>query len=186
MLITLSEKSKKIIIERSVAALEKGGIVVYPSDTVYGIAVDATDPEAIKKLDLLKDRKLDQKYSFNFSSLEMIKKFSHLEKFQENIITKYLPGPYTFVISDELSVRVPQNSIITEIVKALGKPVTGTSANVTGKQPATNLKNLDPRIYLAADIIIDDLDFKPQKPSTVVDIRQKEAKTIRLGELPFP
>ncbi|MDH4358545.1 MAG: L-threonylcarbamoyladenylate synthase [Candidatus Berkelbacteria bacterium] len=186
MLLTLSDKSKKIIIERSVSALERGGIVVYPSDTVYGIAVDASNPGAVKKLDLLKNRKLDHKYSLNFSNLEMIKKFRQLEKFQEQIIAKYLPGPYTFILDDNLSIRIPQNSIITEIVSAFGRPATGTSANLTGKPPATTLKNLAPKIYLAADIIIDDPGFKPQKPSTVVDIRQKESKIIRLGKLSYP
>jgi L-threonylcarbamoyladenylate synthase len=184
--ILLNEKNYPLIIEKSINALSRGGIVVYPSDTVYGIAVDATDPEAIKKLDALKQRRSNQKYSYNFSDINMVKKYASINEDQEKILKQYLPGPYTFIVGKNISVRIPKDSVITEICKHFGKPITATSANITGHRPATNIKNLDAKIYLKADVIIEDFDFKPKQPSTVVDISADTPTVIRLGELPFP
>lgn len=185
MQITLDEGTRGAIVEKAVNALSKGGIIVYPSDTVYGIAVDATDAQAVLNLDKLKGRRNDQKYSYNFSDIEMVKKFHEISADQEKILRKYLPGPYTFILSSDFSVRIPKNCIIIEIVRALGKPVTATSANHSGNKPAGSTKTLDAKIYLAADLIIEDPNFESHKPSTLVDISSKPYKVLREGELPF-
>lgn len=185
MQITLDERTKGSIIEKAVNVLSRGGIIVYPSDTVYGIAVDATDAQAVLSLDRLKGRRNDQKYSYNFSDVEMIKKFHEISDDQEKILKKYLPGPYTFILSPDLSVRIPKDCVITEIVKALGKPVTATSANRTGNQPAGSTRTLDAKIYLAADLIIEYPEFEPRKPSTIVDISKTPYKILREGEAKF-
>jgi L-threonylcarbamoyladenylate synthase len=184
--IILSDSTRKQVVEKAISVLQKGGIVVYPSDTVYGMAVDATNSSAIHKLDQLKGRRLDQKYSYNFSDLKMIEKFCDVSDRQREILKKYLPGAYTFVLSEDNSVRIPKGSIILEIVRAFGKPTTATSANLTGKSPATSIKNLDPKIYLAADLIIEREDFVSSQPSTVVDISQDKPVILRSGGLPFP
>jgi len=186
MQIILSQDSRQMVIDRAVAVLERGGIVVYPSDTVYGLAVDATNPEAIAKLNKLKNRKLGQRYSFNFGTIGMVKEFCNMTETQESILKNYLPGPYTFIINEEISVRIPKDNIITEIAKAFEKPVTATSANVTGKAPATSTKNLDAKIYLAADLIIEKPDFVASEPSTIVDISTANHKVLREGAFKFP
>jgi len=175
-----------MVIDRAVAILARGGILVYPSDTVYGLAVDATNSSAIDKINKLKNRRDDQKYSFNFSDIEMIKKFSNITPEQEKILRKYLPGPYTFVLTEDVAVRIPRNNIIVDIARAFGKPITATSANVTGKSPAISTKNLDPKIYLASDLIIETPDFKPSSPSTIVDISSPDHKVTRQGAFKFP
>jgi len=186
MQIVINPKNIPIILEKAKSILEKGGIVVYPSDTVYGIAVDATNLEAIKKLSHLKMRNPDQKYSYNFSDIEMIKKYHNLTAEQEKILKKYLPGPYTFILSDDLSVRIPKNSIIVDITRNFGRPTTATSANITGRMPATRIGELDAKIYLKSDLIIEDPNFQPHQPSTIVDISKEPFSVLRHGELPFP
>jgi tRNA threonylcarbamoyl adenosine modification protein (Sua5/YciO/YrdC/YwlC family) len=176
-----------MIVDKAVSVLEKGGIVIYPSDTVYGIAVDGTNATALQKLDRLKNRRPDQKFSYNFSDLEMVKKFyPDLTSKQEEVLLKYLPGPFTFIVATDVSIRIPKNSVITDISKALGRPTTATSANITGKSPATSIKNLDAKLYLAADLLIEDKDFSANELSTIVDIRTTEPKIIRQGSLQFP
>jgi len=186
MQIILNEKNQQLIIDKAVNILGKGGMVVYPSDTVYGIAADATNESSVGKLDRLKDRRNDQKYSYNFSDIDMVKKFFKLEDFQEEILNKYLPGPYTFVLHENLSVRIPKDCIIVPITASLGKPTTATSANITGKTPATNIKNLDAKIYLAADLLIEGQEHSGAQPSTVVDIITKDFKVLRPGSGIFP
>ena len=186
MQILLNEENRQNIIDKAVNALKKGNMVVYPSDTVYGIAADGTSQEATRKLDELKKRPGGQKYSFNFSSIEMVKNYCDLTPSQEKILRKYLPGPYTFVLSPEIAVRIPKDSIITDITEAFGKPTTATSANISGREPAVSIKTLDAKIYLAADLLIEHSDFKPTHISTIVDISGDEPKIIRKGGLPFP
>ena len=186
MQIILNEDTRRSVVEKAVSVLKKGGIVVYPSDTVYGIAVDATNGSAIQELSNLKKRRPDQKYSYNFSDVGMVDAFCNLDKKKLDILKKYLPGSYTFIIDEGTSVRIPEGTIITEVVKGFGKPVTATSANVTGKLPATSIKNLDAKIYLAADLIIEDPNFEPKQPSTIVDISANPPKVVRAGELPYP
>lgn len=186
MQIILSRESEASVVEKAVTVLGKGGIVVYPSDTVYGLAVDATNQSAILNLAKLKNRRVDQKFSFNFSDLDMVKKFCEISDYQEKTVSKYLPGPYTFVINKDISIRIPKDNIITKIVRSFGKPVTATSANITGKSPATSTRNLDAKIYLAADLIIEAPDFVGSAPSTVVDITSEEARVLRQGSFKFP
>lgn len=172
--------------DKAIDVLSKGGMIVYPSDTVYGIAVDGTNGEAIRKLEDLKGRRQDQKFSFNFADMTMVKKYLTITEKQEKILDKYLPGPYTFITSDDVSIRIPKESIIVEITRAYGKPTTATSANLTGNNPATSIKNLHSKIYLKADLLIEDPTFTAKQPSTVVDIKTDEPKVLREGELPFP
>lgn len=185
MQITLNEQNKGLVINKAVASLEKGGIIVYPSDTVYGIAVDALNQTAVQAITELKGRRPDQKFSYNFSNIEMIEKFVEINEKQKEILKKYLPGPFTFIIKDEVAVRIPKNSIITAITEAYGKPTTATSANLTGMPTITSIKSLDAKIYLAADLIIEDIEFNGAKPSTVVDLRSEPFRVIRQGEPPF-
>lgn len=185
MQITLNEQNKGLVINKAVASLEKGGIIVYPSDTVYGIAVDALNQTAVQAITDLKGRRADQKFSYNFSSIDMIERFVEINEKQREILKKYLPGPFTFIVKDEVSVRIPKDSIITEVTEAFGKPTTATSANLTGMPTITSIKSLDAKIYLAADLIIEDTNFVGAKPSTVVDLRSEPYKIVRQGELPF-
>jgi len=185
MQIVLNDQNYKKIIDKSIDVLTKGGMIVYPSDTVYGIAVDGTNAVAIKKLEDLKGRHQDQKFSYNFSDIDMVKKYLTLTEKQEKILKNNLPGSFTFVISDDASVRIPKDSIIIDITRAFGKPTTATSANLTGNDPATSIKNLHAKIYLSADLIIEKTDFKARKPSTLVDIKGATLKVLREGELPF-
>jgi L-threonylcarbamoyladenylate synthase len=186
MQIILNEENHKKVVDKAIDVLSKGGMVVYPSDTVYGIAVDGTSGEAIHHLEELKGRRPDQKFSFNFSDMDMVNKYLTLPEKQKKILQNYLPGPYTFVIADDVSIRIPTESIIVDITRAFGKPTTATSANLTGGSPATSIKNLHAKIYLKAELLIEKPDFVPQKPSTVVDLRGDEPKVLRKGELPFP
>jgi L-threonylcarbamoyladenylate synthase len=115
----------------------------------------------------------------------MVGKYHDLTDEERSILEKYLPGPFTFILEDDLSVRIPENSIITEITEHYGKPTTATSANLTGEQPVDSIKTLNVKIYLAADLIIENPQFVASAPSTLVDLRSKPFKVLRQGKLPF-
>lgn len=185
MQIALNNQNKPKIIEKAIDILSKGGIIVYPSDTVYGLATDATNPVAVDKIEKLKGSGPEKKFSSNFSNIQMIGQYHSLTDEEKTILEKYLPGPFTFILEDELSVRIPKNSIITEITGHYGKPTTATSANLTGEQPVDSIKTLNAKIYLAADLIIEDPEFVASAPSTLVDLRSKPYKVLRQGKLPF-
>jgi len=192
MQIILSEDTRRAVIEKAVNALKKGGMVVYPADTVYGIAVDATNAAAIQKLDVLKSRKSGQKYSSNFSDIEMVKEFCEVSKSQEKILNKYLPGPFTFILerktsnsvarevalrSNSVGVRIP-NCKFTEIVRRAKIPFVTTSVNISGKKYATSIKDIEREIFDRVDIIIEN-GVLNRRPSILLDYRESIPKIIK-------
>ena len=115
-------------IREAVRVLERGGLVVYPTETCYGLGADATNPEAIKKVYLLKKRPLDKPLSVIVDSLEMIRMYAVISKDVEKLIEEYMPGPVTLVVKNksfprilcggELTVgfRIPDHVIAFELV----------------------------------------------------------------------
>jgi len=137
------KKSKKVINE-AVKVLQKGGLVVFPTETLYGIGADATNPKAIKKLNNYKKRPFGKPYSIAVSDQKMAEEYVELNQTARNLYRQFLPGPVTIVSSGKhkvapgvesetgtLGIRIPDYPLVTEIVKNLGKPITATSANAT-------------------------------------------------------
>ncbi|MCD8484513.1 L-threonylcarbamoyladenylate synthase [Candidatus Woesebacteria bacterium] len=137
-------------VERAVAALEQGQLVIYPTETSYGIAADATRLEAIERLRAYKGNRQNKPFSIVMADQTMAESFVTLTDTARRLYTEHLPGPLT-VISDSLpetvapgvanadgsiGVRIPDYPVILEVVKQFGRPVTATSANPSdGKQP---------------------------------------------------
>ncbi|MBU2578871.1 threonylcarbamoyl-AMP synthase [Patescibacteria group bacterium] len=162
------------LIQKAIEILKKGGIIIYPTDTCYGIGVDATNKEAIKKLINLKGRNFGKSISIivkNFKMANEIGKFNYQTK---KLFKKYLPGPLTLVIKKKKSIyqlpniltagkkkigiRMPDNKIALELVKKFNKPITATSANISNKSECYSMqeilkqfkKNINPRIHFLA------------------------------------
>ena len=187
------EKDK---IERCVKYLKAGAIVAYPTDTSYGLGVDATNVSAILKLRKLKNRSLEQSISVIVSSIEMARKYAHLDESALKLIKTFMPGPLTIVVrkrstipdvlnKNAISFRIPANTVAISLCNALGKPITAPSANPRGLKPAYTLEKLLEYFKNKIDGIayIGDLPYTP--PSTIVDLRYETPKLIRKGPIPF-
>jgi len=182
--------------------LKKGGLVVFPSDTVYGALVDATNFDAVTKLLSLKNRPPGKPISVFVGDFEMMEKLVILNLRQREIIKKLLPGPYTIVLPSRhrvdkrlesekgtLGIRIPKFDPVNQLVKSFGKPLTATSANISGRSPCHTIESflnqLSKKKKAMVDLIVDFGKLPPNKPSTVVDLTQEEVRILRLGNFPF-
>jgi len=192
--------SDKKIINRVIEVLENGGLLIFPSDTVYGLLTDATNETAVKKLITFKERSAGKAISVFVSDLKMAKDYVYINNKQETILTELFPGPFTAVLSAKhktskllesetgtLGIRIPKYKLITEIVKKFGKPLTATSANLSSKNPHYNsvtlLKELSESKKHLIDLMVDAGTLSRNKPSTVIDLTEPSLKILREGDV---
>ena len=176
-----------------------GFLVLYPTDTIYGLGVDATDPEAISHLRELKGREDKKPISIMVSDMEMMELYAVVTPLAKTLAEKFLPGKLTLVLDaknlpEELTsgtktigVRMPKHLLCVQLVNQLGKPITATSANVSGKPTGKNPEEILKQFGDKADWItkVYDLGELPESaPSTVVDARGKVPIVIREGAIP--
>lgn len=173
-------------------------IVLYPTDTLYGLGVDATDPEAVMRLKELKGRDDRKPISIAVSDIEMMKQYAKVTPLAETLAKKFLPGKLTLILNaknlpDELTagdgtigVRIPNHPKALELIKKTRKPITATSANVSGMETESTPERILAQFGEKASWItkiIDSGELPPSGPSTVVDARGEEIIIIREGAI---
>lgn len=199
-IITLTKGKHEDVINRTLKVLKAGGLVVFPSDTVYGLLADATNPKAVDKLLYFKERPSGKAISVFVADKEMAGEYVILNQNANNIINNLLPGPFTLICNSRhktdsrleaengtLGIRIPDYSPVTELLKQFGKPITATSANVSGNPPVHSIsalvKNLSQKKKNALNLVIDAGILPKNKPSTVVDTTTGQLRTLRIGDL---
>jgi tRNA threonylcarbamoyl adenosine modification protein (Sua5/YciO/YrdC/YwlC family) len=199
MLLRLNEKNiSSDTISLIVKALKNGAVIIYPTDTVYALGCDITHAKAIEKICRLKGIKPEKSnFSFVCSDLSHLSEYcSSIPNHIFRIMKRALPGPYTFILEASSSVpkllkqnkktvgiRVPDNAICHEIVRALGNPVLSTSLHDSSDDILEYFS--DPEIIFqqygdAVDYVIDG-GFGNIYPSTVIDCSSGEVKVLREG-----
>ncbi|HHC80212.1 MAG TPA: threonylcarbamoyl-AMP synthase [Flavobacteriia bacterium] len=184
-------------IDKVVAVLKKGGLIIYPTDTVYGLGCDITNTKALEKVARIKNLKLS-KANFSF----ICNGLSHLSDYVKQIDTptykilkRALPGAYTFVLpgSNKLpkafkkrktvGIRVPDNNIIREIVKQLGNPIVSTSIYDDDDviEYTTDPELIFEKWQHLVEVVIDG-GYGGNQPSTVIDLSAGEIEIIREGK----
>ena len=178
------------IIDEAVRVLSDGGIVLYPTDTVYGLGANIFNNEAVRKVFAIKQRSLLKPLSILVSDMDAINLVAKVSNRQREIMDEYLPGPYTFILkkrsvvprvvtsgSSFVGVRVPDNESACGMASIF--PITTTSANVSDKEvlstPCKILKQLDCDV----DLVIDAGPLKSEKPSSIIDITSNEPILVR-------
>lgn len=184
------EKEKMALVRDT---LSSGGTVVYPTDTVYGLGASIFQEEAVLKVYHMKGRSLNKPVSICLSTIEDIKEITYLDQFEEEIIQKILPGPYTLILNkrdkvpsiitagmDKIGVRIPDNAICREISREF--PITTTSANISGHPSPKSALEAQREVGDQPDIIIDSGPCSSGISSTVVDLTVNPPKIRREGE----
>lgn len=188
------QNPKKTRIEEARKVIENDGIIVYPTDTIYGLGVNIFSELAIRKVYSIKKRDYSKPLSVCVSKIEDINKIAYLDE-GLNIIKKILPGPYTIILrkkenispiltagSDKIGVRIPENAICRELTRKF--PITATSANLSGKTVPKSVQEVIEQLGDAVDLIID--GGKTQGiPSTVIDWTTYPPKILRKGVKEF-
>lgn len=182
--------------------LSDGGLVIFPSDTVYGALVDARNARAVNKLIEFKNRPPGKPISVFISSFSMAKKYVFFKENQERTFNQLFPGPFTLILPSRhlvdkrlesergtLGIRLPQFLPVVELTKKFAKPITATSANLGGKPPHYSIeslfKQLPEKKKKLIDLVVDFGKLPYNKPSTVVDLSGEQIKILRHGDLNF-
>jgi L-threonylcarbamoyladenylate synthase len=172
---------KKEIIDQVVQILKKGGLIVYPTETAYGLGCDAFNIKTIEKIYEIKSRPLDNPLPVIVDSITMIEQIAVMQDNAKILIEKYYPGPLVIALKkkdiipdvlnkDGIAFRISSNELIKNIVEKFGKPIVSTSANQTGAKPPYTITDvLETIAEKDVDIILDAGVLEQNKPSTIVD-----------------
>ena len=183
-------------LEQVINVINNGGVVIFPTDTVYGVAANSLDDNAIKKLFEIKGRNDNKPICVLTSTIEKINKVAYVNNEEQKIIDKYMPGALTIILNkkenvsnvltsnlDTIGVRIPNNKIALKILDRIDYPLATTSANISGSQAAVKLEDLIEVFDSKVDIIIDGGITDLKLSSTIVKIENNEVKVLREGTI---
>ncbi|MDU9376934.1 Threonylcarbamoyl-AMP synthase [Methanocorpusculaceae archaeon Sp1] len=170
------------VIEKAVQVLSRDGLVVYPTETIYGLGADALSEIAVYKVYEAKQRPMGKPISVAVSDIEMIHGIAYVDEFAERFISKFLPGPVTVVLpvksclpsdltggTGTIGIRYPDHAVALSIIAGLDSPITATSANISGEiSPVTS-----DQVNVAHDFLIDG-GVLPGTPSTVINLAERK------------
>ncbi|KKT58876.1 MAG: Protein Sua5 [Candidatus Amesbacteria bacterium GW2011_GWB1_47_19] len=199
------------IVETAVKVLKNGGLVIFPTETMYGIGADATNEKAINKLNNYKKRPLGKPYSIAVTGQAMSEEYAQLNKTARQLYKSFLPGPVTIIskikiqdsnqiqkskfklasgIGSELGtigIRIPDYPLVLDIIEKLGRPITATSANASYKKRPYKISdifdNISDKQKSLIDLVIDAGELPHNEPSTVIDTTLDDPVVLRQGEV---
>ncbi len=175
--------------------IKNGGIVVFPTETVYGIGTNGFDKNAIKKLYEAKKRPLNKPISLLVNSIDMINEIAKdITELEYTLIKEFFPGPLTIILKkkdiipniltanlDTVGVRMPANEIALKLIEYSGIPIATSSSNISGKPSRTNLSNIMRDFNKNVDYFIDDGPSKIGLASTIIQIIDGTLHILRQG-----
>ncbi len=147
-------------------ALGKGKTIVYPTETCYGLGADSTNPTAVSKIYKIKGRKEGKKISLACASLGMASKYVEINSNAKKLASAFMPGPMTIVTNGK-SFRIPASTFALKLIRKFGRPITATSANISGKKNMYKIKDVIRAFDGKVDVIIDAGDLPARRASTV-------------------
>ncbi len=178
------------IIGEAINVLANGGIVLYPTDTIYGLGANIFDNKAVKKVFEIKQRSPLKPLSILVSDVNAIDLVAKVSVQQKNLINQYLPGPYTFILkkrnivprfvtsgSTFVGVRVPDNEIACRLAGIF--PITTTSANLSDEEVLSNPNDILDQLDCEVDLVIDVGNLESSHASKIIDLSNSNPKIIR-------
>ncbi len=174
--------------EEGVKLLREGKVIGVPTETVYGLAADALNPEAIAKVFEVKNRPADNPLICHFSSAEQVRHYvKEIPVVTEKLMEKFSPGPISFMLdlntdsplkfatcgSEQVIVRIPDHPILLDIIRQFDRPLAAPSANTSGKVSPTSAQMVETDLGNKIDGIVDGAECKVGIESTIIDARRK-------------
>ncbi|MCX6767386.1 MAG: L-threonylcarbamoyladenylate synthase [Candidatus Micrarchaeota archaeon] len=193
---TASVKAGAVGAKKAASVIAGGGIVVFPTETSYGIAADATNPAAVEKVFGAKGREKEKALSIIVAGGEMAREYCQISALAQHLIQLFMPGPLTLVVKRKkgklaenisqngtVAFRIPGHSFALDLVKKAGRPVTATSANPSGAPPVHDPEEARELFEGRADLVVDGGRLSNKPPSALVDVTVSPPKLLRDGAL---
>ena len=195
-------KNRQQAILKAIDTLQNGGLIIYPTETCYGLGGDATNPKALAKLLSYKKYRGSKPISIAVSDKQMASEYVELNEMANNLYDNYLPGPITVISMSKgvltspvvsprgaVGVRIPAYPFTQELIARYGKPITATSANVSYRSTPYSIdklvKDLPKKSLELIDLFLDAGQLPPNPPSTVLDTTMNELSVLRQGSIQF-
>lgn len=169
-------------IRTAIDVLRMGGVVVFPTETAYGLAADATNLSAVKKIFEIKGREGEKSLPLIASSREMVERYAGIPRGLEKLASRYWPGPLTLVLpamgglapgvvhNGTVAIRVSSHPVARALSEGLGAPIVSTSANRSGQPTCYSMEEVRAQLGDAPDLFIDVGLLHPEPPSTIVAV----------------
>ncbi len=185
-------------IQKAASRIKAGGIIAFPTHGVYGLAADAFNRHAVQKLYAIKQRPPHKPILILIEGTEQLPSLaSDINKMATQIMHRFWPGKITLVFeasasvpailtggSTKIGVRQPGHPVAAALVKAVGSPITGTSANLSGRPACRQVSDLEPALIRQLDLILDAGMLAGGRGSTVVDVTGETPQILREGAIP--
>jgi len=202
-ILELKKENKNKAISKTIEVLKRGGLIIYPTETCYGLGADATNEQVVAKVLQFKGERKGKPILIAVVDKKMAQEYVEINEVAESLYKNFLPGPVAVVskskgkvapgiesVNHTLGIRIPDYPLILEIIRRFGRPITSTSANPSGKKPPYSLKDIlkyttKKRLKLI-DLILDAGQLPIRPPSTVVDTTLQEPTILRQGEIVLP
>jgi tRNA threonylcarbamoyl adenosine modification protein (Sua5/YciO/YrdC/YwlC family) len=195
MIIAINPKNPQSrLIRRVVEVLEGGGVIGYPTDTIYGVGCDLFNPEAIRKIHRLKKLEGKKPLSFICSDLKDISHYAYVSNYAYKMMKRLLPGAYTFVLKatklvpkialtkqNTVGIRIPDNKICLTLVRELGHPIISTSVYKPDEGLYNDPAEIEERFGKQLDLVIDGGVIVAEH-SSIIDLTDDSPNVIRKGK----
>lgn len=191
-----NDYSKNYLIDAS-NCIKNGGLVLFPTETVYGIGADGLNSNAVKNIFIAKGRKQDNPLILHVSNKEMINTIAYYSsELEHTLINTFCPGPFTLIMKkknnvpdnvtgglDTVGIRMPDNIIAHDLIELSNTPIAAPSANISGKPSGTNIDDIFDELNDKVDYIIEGGDTNIGVESTVVRVINNEIHILRPGRI---
>lgn len=192
--ITCNKENFEETIKKTAAIIRAGGVVIAPTDTVYGMLADATNESAINKLFAVKNRPLNKSLPIFVESIEAAKNWAIISEEQETYLKNNWPGKVTTILKrkgdtkifgvelETIALRIPNFLFINSLLELVRVPLAGTSANISGEPASTRIDEILEQfsnVKILPDLVINAGNLEESQPSTIIDLTQAEHKIIR-------
>jgi tRNA threonylcarbamoyl adenosine modification protein (Sua5/YciO/YrdC/YwlC family) len=195
MILAINPKNPQVrLIHKVVDVIEQGGVIGYPTDTIYGVGCDLFNPEAIQKIHRFKKVEGKKPLSFICSDLKDISQYAFVSNYAYKMMKRVLPGPYTFILKatklvpkiaqtkqKTVGIRIPDNKICLALVKELGHPIISTSVNKPNEGLYNDPAEIEERFGKHLDVVIDGGVIVAEH-SSIIDLTGDFPKVIRAGK----
>ena len=182
------------LIRKVVEVLENGGVIAYPTDTVYGFGCSLYNKKAIERIYMIKRSEKNRPFSFICADLKDISLYCKVSNYAYKTMKRLLPGPYTFILEGTklvpkimltrrltAGIRVPDNPICLTLVRELGHPIISTSAMLPNGEVLYDPAEIDRHLGKSLDLVIDGRVLISE-PSSVIDLTEDIPKVLREGK----
>jgi L-threonylcarbamoyladenylate synthase len=185
-------------VQQASDVLHRGGLVIFPTETVYGLAADALSEEAVRRVWEVKGRPSDKPLPVQVADVDGLRLlWREVPEDLIPLIRAFMPGPLTLVYwrsalvpdvvtagADTVGVRIPDHPVALALLRAFGRPIVAPSANLSGEEPPSRVEDVSPRLLEQVDVVIDAGNTGGGVPSTVLEVTTRPARVLRAGALP--